>query len=261
VRLALLCLLPLVSNAAADPCDGVEPTLRSVARELQELAHHAADAAVTCRFAGPDSQPVAALRQEAARVSRDEQAITKWATCVVNPAKATAVNFIANEEAWAGERLDAATALCAPPDKTGPSAAQPAADCKAIESWTRSFVLAMEDTAARATETAVGCALRGADDDGLAELARLAQPRFKAILKATPRHAACEQPGAPLQQFIEAEGRSFGARLGFAFAMCSSKARAEEAALARRGATSRADLERAMKAAGLEAYVAQLSAP
>ena len=101
-------VLATLSPALADPCKNAQPALRKVARELQDLAKEAAEAAVTCDFHGADADRAATLRDHAKRVAADEQTVAKWEACKVNPLGLTVTGVVSQEDTWLGTRFTAA---------------------------------------------------------------------------------------------------------------------------------------------------------
>jgi len=241
--LLVLCLIASHAPAAsADPCKGAEPTVRSVARKIQALTSRASEAIVTCAFHGASPALVKDLREEGNRVAPELQAVTKWETCTVNPSGLTVVGLVASYENFAGTTFTAALAACGP--KEGTAAAPPAPDavCKADEAWLRTWVQRTGEAAAKATDAAVSCAFKGANDKLLTDLARVMKPQIQRAFKAMPK--ACKTNSLSSQDIAGDAGESAGKRLGLAVSMCSSKARKKLAEMKRAGRMTEEDVRK-----------------
>lgn len=242
--LLVLCLIASHASAAsADPCKGAEPTVRSVARKIQALTNRASEAIATCTFHGASPALVKALREEGNRVAPEIQAVTRWETCTVNPSGLTVVGLVASYENFAGTTFTAALAACGP--KQGTTTAPPAPDavCKADEAWLRTWVQRTGEAAAKATDAAVSCAFKGANDKLLTDLARVMKPQIQRVFKAMPKKA-CKNNSLSSQDIAGDAGESAGKRLGLAVAMCSSKARKTLAEMKRAGRMTEEDVRK-----------------
>ncbi len=246
----------LVARASADPCKTMEPTLRTITRELNALAGHAADAVFQCAYHGADSKLADKLLAEGKQVAADEQAVTKLSSCAVSPSGLTAVGFVTNQEAWAGERLNAATAMCAPKQ---PRAAASGDGCASFETFTRQLATDFEQAASSASDLAVSCAVNGADDAGLDKLAHVTNKRLADHIAVLPKGKACHLDPSSPQQLSEDEGKAGGTRIGFAFVMCSSVARKRVGELAKAGKVTPDDIGKDATISGVLAkYMGEL---
>ena len=119
-----------------------------------------------------------------------------------------------------------------------PATAEP---CQDLENAALALARNMDKVGALAVDSVVHCMFHGPDDKAVDKLSAAARKGFAASMSHPTAGASCIKGGDPVTMF-RALGNASGLRMGLAWSLCSTKARARITEMVKNGA-KQADIE------------------